>query len=65
MPIPDNYDFSDPAVRELVDSNHCPCEETDVVASGLGISTAITLRCSKCHEMWPCTIIQARRAWTS
>lgn len=58
--IPSNYDFSDPAIRDLVDRNHTPCELTVTNVGG----SYVELRCEQDHEVWPCPIIQARRAYT-
>lgn len=59
MTLPGNYDFSDPAVRDLVDLNHCPMEH--VVTNTLG--SYVELRCQQDGTLWPCAIIVARRAW--
>lgn len=57
MIVPENYDFNDPKIRELVDQNHCPTEEY--------ISTAnyreVALVCGKDKQPWPCPIIVERR----
>lgn len=59
MIIPENYDFSDPAIRNLVDENHCPTEEYTQVSGFRNVE----LVCEKDKQAWPCPIIQARRAY--
>lgn len=57
--VPENYDFSDPAIRELVDANHCPDEEFTQTSS----FKEVALVCQMDRQPWPCPIIQARRAY--
>lgn len=59
--IPSNYDFSDPAIRDLVDANHRP---TEVTVTNVG-GSYVELRCQQDREGWPCSIIQARRQYTA
>lgn len=59
MNVPGNYDFSDPAIRDLVDQNHCP-DEQYTESSGF---KEVALLCKKDRQPWPCPIIQARRAY--
>lgn len=59
MHVPENYDFSDPAIRDLVDQNHCP-DEQYTESSGF---KEVALLCKKDRQPWPCPIIVARRAY--
>lgn len=58
-PIPSNYDFNDPAVRQMVEQNHCPAEE--VIRNNR--QATVYLLCEQDRESWPCSIITAYREW--
>jgi hypothetical protein len=57
--VPENYDFNEAAIRELVDSNHCPTEQFTQQSTG----STMELVCKMDRQIWPCPIITARRAW--
>lgn len=53
------YDFSDPLIRDMVQSCHVPTER---VVTGTG-GAIIDVICEKCHQMWPCDPISMWRTW--
>lgn len=53
------YDFSDPLIRDMVQSCHYPTER--VFTSSLGAS--IDVICDKDQEPWPCAAITQWRMW--
>ena len=50
--IPSNYDFSDPAIRDLVDANHRPTEVTvtNVGKAPLDVDGGLGQRLGRCRS---------------
>lgn len=63
MDVPENYNFADSDILNLVDANHCPTEEVVRIGSPQGVAVSVNLVCSQDGQEWPCPIIVARRSW--
>lgn len=53
----DSFDFSEPAIRRMVEYNHTP-HETWTVGG-----TLLTIACDACGHPWPCPTLISLREW--
>lgn len=51
------FDFNDPAIREMVGINHKPRESWDA------LGRLVSMECEQCGNSWPCRSTLGLRAW--
>jgi hypothetical protein len=49
------YDFTEEAIRDMVELNHRPVE--------MMYTRQATVECDQCHESWPCPALLSLREW--